>query len=309
MLSACGIGTDLVDETPTVRITPRTLALALDGEPAQVGGELFVPTEDGDVIVGDAALSFTSDNPSVVTVAASGLVSAVGPGQARITGTYDGDADWTVSGLESLVTVVGDPDAPAQVTVTEGGSPVGESTQLSISRSLQLSVDIRTFDDRPVSDVTVSWASSNPAVAEVDAEGLVTPLAVGNSVITASADGISSLPFTVTVFDPEVSGRSGVFSGLSSYDVFGAASLSINADGNLELTLSSDFSSEPGPDLDVVLATGPSVSGSSVNLGDLQSTRGEQTYAVPAGATLDQFNYVIIQCVRFGVAFGRAELQ
>lgn len=309
VLTGCGIGTDFIDETPTVRITPRSLALALGGDPAQVGGELFVPTADGEVIVGDAELSFTSDNLGVVTVDANGQVRAVGPGQARVTGVYDGDADWTPSGLESLVTVVGDPDGAAQITLTRGGAPAGEAVELSIDGTLQLAAEVRTFDDRPVTGAAVVWASTAPAVATVDTSGLVTPVAAGTTEITAAVAGISSLALTLSVFDPSTAGRVAAFFGVNNYDVEGDATLAFNDQGALELELSDSFRSQNGPDLDVVLSTGPTISGSSVNLGDLQSTRGAQVYAVPDGVSLDQFSYVIIQCVRFGVAFGRAEFQ
>ncbi len=50
----------------------------------------------------------------------------------------------------------------------------------------------------PSSDRTVAWASSNPAIAEVDAKGRVRAASIGNCVITASAGGYRiSCPVTV----------------------------------------------------------------------------------------------------------------
>jgi alpha-amylase len=45
----------------------------------------------------------------------------------------------------------------------------------------------------------VTWNSSNPAVASVDANGLVQALAAGQTQITATSEGITSHPVTLTV--------------------------------------------------------------------------------------------------------------
>lgn len=56
-------------------------------------------------------------------------------------------------------------------------------------------------------EASVTWSSSNPAVAAVDASGKVTPLAAGTTVITAlSADGYGSAQSVVTVGAPYVPG-------------------------------------------------------------------------------------------------------
>ena len=51
-----------------------------------------------------------------------------------------------------------------------------------------------------VSKGLVSWASNNPAVATVSANGTVTAVAPGTASITCTADGVTSAPFTVNVF-------------------------------------------------------------------------------------------------------------
>lgn len=48
--------------------------------------------------------------------------------------------------------------------------------------------------------------------------------------------------------------------------------------------------------------------GDYLNLGDLQSTSGNQTYAVPKGTDVSQFNSVVIYCEAFSVIFSSAPL-
>lgn len=47
---------------------------------------------------------------------------------------------------------------------------------------------------------SVSWTSSDPAIATVSADGTVTAVAPGTATITCTANGVISTPFTVNVF-------------------------------------------------------------------------------------------------------------
>lgn len=48
----------------------------------------------------------------------------------------------------------------------------------------------------------VTWSSNDPAVLEIDADGLATAQAIGSAMITASANGVGSLPTLVVVAQP-----------------------------------------------------------------------------------------------------------
>lgn len=77
-----------------------------------------------------------------------------------------------------------------------------------------------------------------------------------------------------------------------------------------------DFETDNGPDLNVYLTVADAdadagafgVDGDYVDLGDLKGNIGPQNYEIPADVDLDQFDTVVIWCVRFGVAFGAADL-
>jgi hypothetical protein len=86
------------------------------------------------------------------------------------------------------------------------------------------------------------------------------------------------------------------------------------------LVFSDDFGVVTGPDLFVVLSGASDltvdfhvfsdmvVNSAKLTLGPLARTNGAQTYAVPAGTDLAQFNTVVIWCESFSVAFAAAPL-
>lgn len=61
----------------------------------------------------------------------------------------------------------------------------------------------RVYDaDGALTDADVVWASSDPSAVEVDGDGVVTAAAIGSALITATADGITSLPTVALVAEP-----------------------------------------------------------------------------------------------------------
>lgn len=80
-----------------------------------------------------------------------------------------------------------------------------ESAQLTQGETLQLTA---TVMPQEVTDATVTWSSSNEAVATVDASGLVTAVAPGNATITATTADGTHLTATcqVTVVKPALRG-------------------------------------------------------------------------------------------------------
>lgn len=127
---------------------------------------------------------------SVAQVSATGLVTALGVGQATITAvanTSDGSA---VSGSGSI-TVSSAITARSLISLTV--TP-GSETITSTGQTAQL-IAIGTYNTAPLTqDLShaVSWASSDIQVGTVNATGLVTGIGVGQTTITAlntAADG------------------------------------------------------------------------------------------------------------------------
>ncbi len=91
------------------------------------------------------------------------------------------------------------------------------------------------------------------------------------------------------------------------YDGSGTASIADTGDG-LEVRFT-DFEVEQGPALRVYLSTASAGSEESLydddflDLGELRSFSGDQTYEVPAGMTLSDYRSVVIWCADFSVGF------
>ncbi|MDO8592994.1 MAG: Ig-like domain-containing protein, partial [bacterium] len=132
-----------------------------------------------------AAVTWASDNLAVATIGANtGIVAAVATGTANITATAASGAV-SVTGT-SVVTVVTEPQvltsvslAPATVTLNSGTS------QLTATALDQ-------FGGGMAPQPAITFTSSNPAVATIDAAGLVTAVSAGSTTITAASGALSS---------------------------------------------------------------------------------------------------------------------
>ncbi len=132
-------------------------------------------------------ISWTSSNPGIAAVNASGRVSAIAQGAVTITvTTADGNRTASVSlTIESIVVPVSSITvSPAQITMLAGNSE-------------QLSGAILPAN---ATNKTVSWSSSQPEIATVNASGRVTALSEGATSITATtADGNKTATALISV--------------------------------------------------------------------------------------------------------------
>lgn len=183
-------------EKPVVLVTSVTLsqtaATLTEGDTFQL--EATVSPEDAT----DSSLTWSSSNPSVATVDANGLVTAVAEGQATITAkTNDasGVSATCVITVEKVVVLVG--EIVLDQTVAE----------LEVGNTLQLTASVLPAD---ADDATVTWSSSDETLATVSASGLVEALAVGEVVITATANDESGVSASCTITIKPDSGIEGV---------------------------------------------------------------------------------------------------
>jgi uncharacterized protein YjdB len=142
----------------------------------------------GNVLAG-SAITWSSSDTSVATVDGTGLVQAVGQGGATITATSQG-----VPGVATMTVTAPSPTPVASVSVTLN------SPSLVVGQSTQAVATLRDASGNVLSGRTISWSSSNSAVATVNAQGLVTSVAAGSANITATSEGITgSAALTVTL--------------------------------------------------------------------------------------------------------------
>lgn len=139
---------------------------ALDLQPGQTGS-LNTMLPGGDL----SSVQYTVDDPAVVSVSADGTVTALSEGIATITATAAGS-----SLTARCEVVVGTPVQGVQVSRPEAVLDAGQTMVLGA----------RVWPDN---GAEVTWYSSDPAVAEVSADGKVTALTPGTVQIVAEVSG------------------------------------------------------------------------------------------------------------------------
>ncbi len=148
----------------------------------EIGDTLTLTADVADMLA-SAGISWKSNNPAVAAVQGSGAactVTAEAPGAATITASITTDGGATHQ-------------ATCAITVTEPAVPVSRveiSTAAMLNTvekndTLQLEAVVYPTD---ATNQAVSWSSSNPDVASVDADGTVTGAAPGKTVITAKTE-------------------------------------------------------------------------------------------------------------------------
>jgi alpha-amylase len=126
---------------------------------------------------GPVNLTWKSSNQRVATVNASGRVSAVRKGQARITASSSNGKSVTVT-----VKIVN------KAKKLKGFSVSGYSKTMKRGKSAQLRISISPSDATVKS---VSFKSSKPSVLHVDKAGMLTAKKKGTAYITVKVDGKS----------------------------------------------------------------------------------------------------------------------
>jgi uncharacterized protein YjdB len=245
--------------------------------------------------VGNVQMSWSSSNESILTVDQVGLVTGISEGQAKVFATAEG-----YKSDSTLISVISNTQQLASIVVTPN------SAFLMPGETQQFTAVGYDGNNQELNGITFTWTSSNSNIVSVDNNGLATANSSGSAFITASSNGISSSDVQIEV---SANSKIGNFMGnpSTSYTVSGTAEL-VSSNGQLTLTLYSDFQSSSGPGLHVYLSNFDGVGSESVDLGELQSNSGMQSYQVPTGYTLAYFTHVIIYCKPFSVQFGSAQI-
>lgn len=170
-----------------VVVTPATSSISAGG-----AGQLAATLRDAasNVLTG-RTVTWSSSNVAVATVSPSGLVTGVSAGgPITITATSEGKS------AVAQVTVTPPPVATVTVTPSPATVAAGEATQLAAT--------LRDASNTVLTARTVTWSTSNAAIATVSSSGLVTGIAaLGPVSITASSEGKSGSA-AVTVLPPPV---------------------------------------------------------------------------------------------------------
>jgi hypothetical protein len=165
----------------SVEVTPAAATIAL-GETEQL--TCTAKDAQGNTLTG-RTVTWWSNDDAIATVGANGLVTGVAGGDAVIIAVSEG-----VPGTANITVL----KPVAEVEVTPAAAYVYAGT------TLQLMATPRDAQGDPLTGRTVTWSSSDNAIATVDDYGLVTGVDYGDATITATSEGVDgSAEITVAV--------------------------------------------------------------------------------------------------------------
>ena len=211
--------------TPTDVVAPESIDLVTNGENTKSLDAKLVPADATDV-----KLAYESSDESIATVDETGKVTAVANGECTITTyvtakTEDADASELsavaveaadseetddsvatmpedLAAMDSAFGVVPeDLKAETKVTVTTNVESVTlDKTEGVLTVGNTVTVTATVTPDT-ATNASVTWTSSNKAIATVDSEGKITAVAPGTATITATSDSNpdASAAYAVTV--------------------------------------------------------------------------------------------------------------
>ncbi len=191
--TACGGGgSDGATTTPpTPPVAVSSVSVSLGAAQLFPGGTTTASAETrsaaGAVLTG-RALTWNSSTTTVATIDASGAITAIAAGTTIISATSEGQ--------RGTATLTVNPAPVATINVALAQSTVVIGTPTTATATLR--------DDRGVtlSGRAVSWTSSTPSVATIDAAGAIATLSPGVASIMATSEGKSGIASLVVIPPP-----------------------------------------------------------------------------------------------------------
>ena len=211
--------------TPTGVVAPESIDLVTNGESTKDLDAKLVPADATDV-----KLAYESSDESIATVDETGKVTAVANGECTITTYVVADAkDAEASELSAVVVEVADseeaddsvatmPEDLAAMDSAFGVVPedLKTETKVTVTTNVEgITLDktegvltvgntvtvTATVTPDTATNASVTWTSSDEAIATVDSEGKITAVAPGTATITATSDSNpdASAAYAVTV--------------------------------------------------------------------------------------------------------------
>jgi uncharacterized protein YjdB len=154
-------------------LTPDPIDIVV-GATFAINAQLLGPGGEG---IAGRVITWSSANPAIATVSATGVVTAIAEGQTQVTAT---------SGSKSAsVRVIVRPEPAARVSI----SPSDPVQVLRLGQSRQLSAKCFGVSGNELVGRNITWTSNNPTVAAVSGSGLVSAVAVGQATVTADCGG------------------------------------------------------------------------------------------------------------------------
>jgi 6-phosphogluconolactonase (cycloisomerase 2 family) len=177
-LTACGSSAPVLQYVTISPTSANAIAGSCGGDTVNFTASAYY--SDGSIKDGTSLVTWGSSNPTVATIAAGGVATAVGAGTATITATAAG-----TPGATATLTVTGASATNLAITPLNASVPLGSAT-MPTTQQYKLT---GTLPGGATEDLTTTatWASSNTAVATIGANtGLATAVSAGTTNISAT---------------------------------------------------------------------------------------------------------------------------
>lgn len=150
-----------------------------------------------------AGVTWSSSDPGVLTVDGAGHATGVAAGSASVTAVFGG-----FSGTLALAVVPGYAPTPRPSVTVRDLHIDPETSSVRAGLTTTFSAQLRISDGSTVPPGQLAWTSSDPKVATVSADGVVTGIAAGSALLTAKGNDYFGTTYEgfalVTVTAPEV---------------------------------------------------------------------------------------------------------
>ena len=176
----------VVQTAGKIAIEPTEATLTAIGETVQLSAT--VQDRNGQTIV-EANVAWRSSDTAVASVSATGLVTAVNNGTARIT-ARSGSTEQSVT-VKVIQTPTGIAIEPTETTLTAFGETV------------QLAARVVDPNNRTIEGAAVTWQSSDASVATVNDDGLVTAVNNGDATIKATLGDLTASSDVTVMQSPD----------------------------------------------------------------------------------------------------------
>lgn len=181
-LAACG-GSDSGTPSQPNTVTPAAVAtVAVSGATTVEAGKTIQlsaqPRDAAGAAIAGKTVAWSSSSETVATVASDGTVTGKAAGTAAISAAVDGKS--------GSLTVTVTPALPAVGSVTVSGT-----NALEAGTSTRLTAIVKDASGVALTNVPVTWSSSDSTLMTVAADGTVNALRIATVTITATANGKS----------------------------------------------------------------------------------------------------------------------
>ena len=160
--------------------TVKTVEVSAPVKEAEVGQQVKLS-----VVAKDASGKVVNEPPSTYFAGPFDAAAADDEGNIKLVGPGKVIAGAIVGGKPGFTTIIVKPPTIKTIEINSLKTP------LTVGSTVQLEVITRTAVGDPRTGVPITWTSSNPKVATVDAGGVITGVSSGMATVTGTSEGAS----------------------------------------------------------------------------------------------------------------------